>query len=433
MEKNLAIGRIIEFKESVLASENLENDFYDLVETYFSPIDDFFTDDLSDVYEVIAFLTEQIKAIHQTEERQEARVLSEQHLSFKQVAKQVEDAARAHRIYYFNDSSWQNYVIGDIHSDTISIKAIMKRSGFFKKVLNQEKVRLVFLGDYVDRGKAHIKLIFMVFLLKYLFPQNIYMLRGNHDMGSYKDGQVIMGVRIPEKDDHKDWFLPYLKMVADANKTFKDDIIAKITGLFDDLAILCFFLYEERAILGVHGGLPRAAFACDPKEIEFLQKLEENALNEENTELSNLSRQTLALKRKLLSKNAYSHLTNITALTDDSDHDFLDRPRVNGMVWSDPAVEDVNFREDFHRFRYSEDTFNAYRQRFDFDILFRGHQVQPEGHKKFFQGNLINIFSSGQIYNDGENINDETAYMRVPRPQIIYLDDQGEIIYLDLS
>ena len=134
MEKNLAIGRIIEFKESVLASENLENDFYDLVETYFIPIVDFFTDDLSVVYEVIAFLTEQIKAIHQTEERQEARVLSEQHLSFKQVAKQVEDAARAHRIYYFNDSSWQNYVIGDIHSDTISIKAIMKRSGFFKKV-----------------------------------------------------------------------------------------------------------------------------------------------------------------------------------------------------------------------------------------------------------------------------------------------------------
>ncbi|GMS86140.1 hypothetical protein PENTCL1PPCAC_8315, partial [Pristionchus entomophagus] len=41
--------------------------------------------------------------------------------------------------------------------------------------------RLVFMGYYVDRGKHSLKVIHTLFLLKILYPKNIFLLRGKHE------------------------------------------------------------------------------------------------------------------------------------------------------------------------------------------------------------------------------------------------------------
>ncbi|CAD5235286.1 unnamed protein product [Bursaphelenchus xylophilus] len=65
-------------------------------------------------------------------------------------------------------------VYSDLHGD---IRQLLL---WFKDLEGQD-VDLLFLGDYVDRGKNAIELLIVLFLLKISFPDNVHLLRGNHE------------------------------------------------------------------------------------------------------------------------------------------------------------------------------------------------------------------------------------------------------------
>jgi diadenosine tetraphosphatase ApaH/serine/threonine PP2A family protein phosphatase len=66
-------------------------------------------------------------------------------------------------------------VVGDIHGNLDSLRRIFGRVGY------PPETSFVFLGDYVDRGRNSVEVIILLFALKVLYPDKIYLVRGNHE------------------------------------------------------------------------------------------------------------------------------------------------------------------------------------------------------------------------------------------------------------
>jgi diadenosine tetraphosphatase ApaH/serine/threonine PP2A family protein phosphatase len=67
------------------------------------------------------------------------------------------------------------------------------------------------------------------------------------------------------------------------------------------------------------------------------------------------------------------------------------------LVWNDPEEGDFRFRPNPRGGRsriFGEKAFDEFCNQLDIKLLFRAHQVFPEGIKKFFEGRLVSVFSS---------------------------------------
>jgi len=93
-------------------------------------------------------------------------------------------------------------VIGDLHGCYSCLKAALLQADFFRKVeahranpAGTPDVRVVFLGDYIDRGRfSYDGILRAVLHLFVTMPDNVIVLRGNHeyyvDMGDRVSGGV---------------------------------------------------------------------------------------------------------------------------------------------------------------------------------------------------------------------------------------------------
>jgi protein phosphatase len=135
-------------------------------------------------------------------------------------------------------------VVGDLHGDLTSLNTIIQQSGFLTLMANHEPVRLIFLGDYVDRGEQSPAVYFTVLSLKLAFVEQVVLLRGNHEgpadlKAQPHDLPLFLQHRFKEH-----WSKVYEKMCQSFNCL---SIAAYVNGRY----------------LMVHGGLPEVCSLQD--------------------------------------------------------------------------------------------------------------------------------------------------------------------------
>jgi len=138
-------------------------------------------------------------------------------------------------------------VLGDLHGCYTCLKAALLQSRFLEKAAATQQdpslpdVKLVLLGDYLDRGRFGFEGVLRAALqLVALYPQNVILLRGNHEYLVRVNDRIMSAVNPAEA----------VPSIADRAPP---GILDAYRHVFEHMPTSLLF---ERILL-VHGGIPR--------------------------------------------------------------------------------------------------------------------------------------------------------------------------------
>ena len=68
-------------------------------------------------------------------------------------------------------------IVGDIHGQFFDLVAMLRKLS----KPGEKNTKVLFMGDYVDRGEYGPEVIIYLLALKIRYPNDVYLLRGNHE------------------------------------------------------------------------------------------------------------------------------------------------------------------------------------------------------------------------------------------------------------
>jgi protein phosphatase len=127
-------------------------------------------------------------------------------------------------------------VVGDIHGDIQTLNQILSEVNARNFLVNP-KNKMIFLGDYVDRGSGSVEVLCRICELKIQYPDSVVLMRGNHE-----------AVREFPFINHD---LPI--KISEIFGSSKEIVYEKIYKFFQLLNVIVII---EKKLFLVHGGLP---------------------------------------------------------------------------------------------------------------------------------------------------------------------------------
>lgn len=261
-------------------------------------------------------------------------------------------------------------VLGDLHGCYSCFKGALMQSDFFAKVeahrrdpARAPEMRLVLLGDYIDRGIYSLDGVLRTALTLFAhFPDAVHILRGNHEYFVERNGRVMSGV------------LP-----AEAIGTWLGKIpvehFLEMKRLFDVLPTAMLF---ERVLM-VHAGIPRD--------------------------------ETIGAKLRDLSTLNDDEIRFQMMWSDPSEVDYV------------PA----DLQKQNARFPFGKHQFKRFMQRLGCNTLIRGHEKVNEGYKIVYDEDgfrLMTLFSAGGATN--RDLPTKSSY-RIVRPMALTIRHENGV------
>lgn len=148
------------------------------------------------------------------------------------------------------DTNYEITVLGDLHGCYSCLKAALMQADFFAKVeawridpVHNPHPKLVFLGDYIDRGRFSYNGVLRTVMQMFLsVPDHVYVLRGNHEYYIEFNGRIYGGVRPAEAINSLAGYMP-------------NEMFEAYMRLFESMPNMLLF----HRVLFVHAGIPRDA------------------------------------------------------------------------------------------------------------------------------------------------------------------------------
>jgi len=267
------------------------------------------------------------------------------------------------------------YFIGDIHSDASALDQIITQVDPYS-----QPCHMVFLGDYVDRGHAHLETLDKLWALKLDLPDQITLLRGNHDGGYFNDDNIILPYGLDANGQPKDYFPLYLEGLMQS-KMMDRSTLDTYFKLCDALPMLIFIHKHKQWTMGVHGGLPRPN--STPPYYDYIPSLQALVMN------STLDEEGICV--------------------------------LDNLFWSDPTEGLDGEISKKRRFNTYEAHFKEFSEIFGITQLVRGHETVKNGHRSIYNGKVHTIFSSGHPFKD-------SAYgAEVEEPKVLLLGESTRL------
>jgi len=266
--------------------------------------------------------------------------------------------------------NYELLVLGDLHGCYSCLKAALLQVDFFSKAqahaddpAKNPPIYLVFLGDYIDRGRFSLSgTLRTVMQLFVKLPERVFPLRGNHEYYVELDGKVLAPVRPCEAMDS-------ISAVA------KNEVLATYMNLFEALPNILIF----GDLFFVHGGIPRA---------DTLQQRWENIASLNDPEL----------RFQMM-------------WSDPSEAD---------MVPLDLQLASA-------RFPFGRRQFQQFMARVGCRVMVRGHELIAEGFRPSYDDSevkLLSVFSAGGADNDDLPLD---SHYREVRPMALTIRYQAGV------